>query len=86
MDTKESAHNHRRIIMVGMLALATATATAMGIGRFAFTPLLPMMLHDRVISLSDASWLASAIQWVAKPENSAMRLTIGRTQHACHLS
>lgn len=32
----------------------------MGIGRFAFTPLLPMMLHDQVISLHAASWLASA--------------------------
>jgi len=37
-----------------------ALATAMGIGRFAFTPLLPMMLHDGVITLVDASWLASA--------------------------
>jgi MFS family permease len=33
---------------------------AMGIGRFAFTPLLPMMLNDGVIDLSAASWLASA--------------------------
>src|SRR4249920_862217 len=32
----------------------------MGIGRFAFTPLLPMMLHDGVIDLHGASWLASA--------------------------
>ncbi|MDE2300240.1 MAG: YbfB/YjiJ family MFS transporter, partial [Burkholderiales bacterium] len=32
----------------------------MGIGRFAFTPLLPMMLHDGVIDLRSASWLASA--------------------------
>ncbi len=32
----------------------------MGIGRFAFTPLLPMMLHDQVIDLHAASWLASA--------------------------
>ena len=37
-----------------------ALATAMGIGRFAFTPLLPMMLHDGVITLGGASWLASA--------------------------
>jgi predicted MFS family arabinose efflux permease len=37
-----------------------ALATAMGIGRFAFTPLLPMMLHDGVITLGAASWLASA--------------------------
>ena len=33
---------------------------AMGIGRFAFTPLLPMMLNDGVIDLPAASWLASA--------------------------
>jgi hypothetical protein len=44
------------IVVVGMLALAVA----MGIGRFAFTPLLPMMLNDGVIDLPGASWLASA--------------------------
>jgi hypothetical protein len=32
----------------------------MGIGRFAFTPILPMMLSDRVVDLHGASWLASA--------------------------
>ena len=32
----------------------------MGIGRFAFTPILPMMLHDGVVDLPQASWLASA--------------------------
>lgn len=42
------------------LAGAAALAVAMGIGRFAFTPLLPMMLHDGVIDLHAASWLASA--------------------------
>lgn len=35
-------------------------AVAMGIGRFAFTPLMPMMLHDHLIDLPQASWLASA--------------------------
>jgi hypothetical protein len=44
------------IAMAGLLALATA----MGIGRFAFTPLLPMMLHDGVVDLPGASWLATA--------------------------
>jgi hypothetical protein len=39
---------------------AVALAVAMGIGRFAFTPLLPMMLADGVIDLATASWLASA--------------------------
>jgi predicted MFS family arabinose efflux permease len=42
------------------MAGAVALAVAMGIGRFAFTPLLPMMLHDGVIELPDASWLATA--------------------------
>ena len=42
------------------LAGAVALAVAMGLGRFAFTPLLPMMLHDGVIDLPAASWLASA--------------------------
>ena len=42
------------------LAGAISLAVAMGIGRFAFTPLLPMMLADRVIDLHSASWLASA--------------------------
>ena len=42
------------------LAGAVALAVAMGIGRFAFTPLLPMMLADATIDLHGASWLASA--------------------------
>ncbi len=44
------------IALAGLVALAVA----MGIGRFAFTPLLPMMLHDGVVDLRTASWLASA--------------------------
>ena len=41
------------------LAGLAALAVAMGIGRFAFTPILPMMLHDGVVDLPRASWLAS---------------------------
>jgi MFS family permease len=44
------------IALAGLLSLAVA----MGIGRFAFTPLLPMMLHDGTVSLAGASWLATA--------------------------
>jgi predicted MFS family arabinose efflux permease len=44
-----------RIAVAGLAALAVA----MGIGRFAFTPILPMMLHDGVVDLPRASWLAS---------------------------
>jgi hypothetical protein len=42
------------------LASAVALAVAMGIGRFAFTPILPMMLADGVVDLHAASWLATA--------------------------
>jgi len=42
------------------LAGAISLAVAMGIGRFAFTPLLPMMLAEQTIDLHAASWLASA--------------------------
>lgn len=45
-----------RIILVGLLGLASA----MGIGRFAFTPLLPLMQQTGDISLLQGSWLASA--------------------------
>lgn len=37
-----------------------ALAVAMGIGRFAFTPLLPMMARDAGLSIADGSLLASS--------------------------
>jgi MFS family permease len=54
--TTSTLHSSWRIAVAGMVALAVA----MGIGRFAFTPLLPMMLADGVVDLAGASWLASA--------------------------
>jgi hypothetical protein len=42
------------------LAGALSLAIAMGIGRFAFTPLLPMMLHDGLIDIAAGSTLATA--------------------------
>jgi len=44
------------IVCAGLVALAVA----MGIGRFAFTPILPMMLAERSVDLAGASLLASA--------------------------
>ncbi|MGT2492793.1 YbfB/YjiJ family MFS transporter [Cupriavidus basilensis] len=41
------------------LAGLAALAVAMGIGRFAFTPLLPMMLHDGSVTLGEGGWLAT---------------------------
>ncbi|HYD59972.1 MAG TPA: YbfB/YjiJ family MFS transporter [Noviherbaspirillum sp.] len=42
------------------LAGLAALAVAMGIGRFAFTPILPMMLQDAGLSISSGGLLASA--------------------------
>lgn len=45
-----------RIAFSGLLALAVA----MGVGRFAFTPILPMMQEDAGITVAAGGWLASA--------------------------
>lgn len=42
--------------VAGLLALAVA----MGIGRFAFTPILPLMQADAGLTLAQGGWLASA--------------------------
>lgn len=46
--------------LASALAGMTALAVAMGIGRFAFTPVLPMMLRDAGLSLAGGGLLASA--------------------------
>ncbi|MCO4861673.1 YbfB/YjiJ family MFS transporter [Cupriavidus sp. WGlv3] len=43
------------VALAGLVSLAVA----MGIGRFAFTPLLPMMLHDGTVTLDQGGWLAT---------------------------
>ena len=45
-----------RVALAGLAALAVA----MGIGRFAFTPILPMMQQDLGLSIAAGGWLASA--------------------------
>src|SRR3546814_17450134 len=42
------------------LAAIVALAVVMGIGRFVFTPLLPMMLRDHLSDLRQGGWLATA--------------------------
>ena len=44
------------VALAGLIALAVA----MGIGRFAFTPILPMMQEDAGVSIAMGGWLASA--------------------------
>jgi len=42
------------------VAALVALAIAMGVGRFAFTPILPLMQSDSALSLTGGSWLAFA--------------------------
>src|SRR5438132_10604568 len=51
-----SAAPRTAVALAGLMALAIA----MGIGRFAFTPILPMMRQDQGLSVADGGWLASA--------------------------
>jgi MFS family permease len=44
------------IVIAGLLSLAAA----MGIGRFAFTPLLPLMVREGDLDLAFAGWVAAA--------------------------
>ena len=46
--------------MTVALAGLISIAVAMGIGRFAFTPILPMMQQDAGLSVAGGGWLASA--------------------------
>jgi len=50
----------RRSALSVALAGLIALAVAMGIGRFAFTPILPMMQEDAGVSIATGGWLASA--------------------------
>lgn len=52
-NPKRNAHS---VVLAGSASLAIA----MGVGRFAFTPILPMMLQDGAIDLSFAGELATA--------------------------
>jgi MFS family permease len=49
----------RRALAIALTGLV-ALAVAIGIGRFAFTPILPMMQEDAGVSIALGGWLASA--------------------------
>ena len=42
------------------IAGSIGLAVAMGVGRFAFTPVLPVMQDDAGLSIADGGWLAAA--------------------------
>src|SRR5215467_15661093 len=54
--TAAATRSPSTIAFRGLLALAVA----MGIGRFAFTPILPMMQEDAGVTIAQGGWLASA--------------------------
>jgi MFS family permease len=54
MTAADAPPSPARIAVVGGLCMATA----MGIGRFAFTPLLPLMQQAQGLQLADGAWLA----------------------------
>jgi len=56
MPTGHAAPGVFVIALAGLVALAVA----MGIGRFAFTPILPMMVADAGLTVVAAGWLAAA--------------------------
>src|ERR1700716_3314002 len=71
-----------RVAAAGLAALAVA----MGIGRFAFTPLLPMMQADAGLTLAQGGWLASpnyagylagALWAAAQPVRAALAIRLG---------
>jgi predicted MFS family arabinose efflux permease len=54
--TADRAQSPAAVAAAGLVALAVA----MGVGRFAFTPILPLMQEDAGLSVAAGGWLASA--------------------------
>nr|WP_314233614.1 YbfB/YjiJ family MFS transporter [uncultured Moraxella sp.] len=54
-----SQSDRQQIIFCFILA-STALAVAMGIGRFAFTPILPLMIQEGKVHLAQTAWLSSS--------------------------
>ena len=50
-----SAADERRLLLAGIVALALA----MGVGRFLYTPVLPLMLREHALDAAGGGWLAS---------------------------
>lgn len=55
MDTKASSNSMTRLAVAALLALAAA----MGVGRFAATPLLPLMQQADGLTLAQGAWMAT---------------------------
>jgi MFS family permease len=62
MRSDLSVYTRRPSLSIGAVCAiaATALAVAIGIGRFAFTPLLPLMVRDGSLAQSAGAWLAAS--------------------------
>src|SRR5262249_37820137 len=64
MALRHPLHDARPVRAPSPAAVAVtglaALAVAMGVGRFAFTPILPLMQQETGLRMVDAGWLASA--------------------------
>ena len=54
------SQSDRRQIRFCFILASTALAVAMGIGRFAFTPILPLMIQEGTVHLAQTAWLSSS--------------------------
>lgn len=52
--------SERQQILSCFLLAITALAVAMGIGRFAFTPILPLLIQEGTVHLAQTAWLSSS--------------------------
>ncbi|MPZ44615.1 MAG: YbfB/YjiJ family MFS transporter [Betaproteobacteria bacterium] len=69
-------NTHRASAVAVALAGILSLAVAIGIGRFAFTPLLPLMLREGHIDLPAGGWIAAAnyaSYWIGALTASRMR-------------
>src|SRR4051812_15152555 len=56
IDDKQAGPSPLAVCLAGAVSLAVA----MGIGRFAFTPMLPLMIQDGQLDVAAGGWLAAA--------------------------
>lgn len=60
LDFIRQTHLGTRTAAAVCLLAMVEVAVSMGIGRFAFTPLLPLMIRDDLLDLNAGAWLASS--------------------------
>ncbi len=54
------SQSERQQIIFCFILATTALAVAMGVGRFAFTPILPLMIQEGTVHLAQTAWLSSS--------------------------